>query len=192
MTWKVPIPTNLDEQFGNDYRCVLLFKELILRACRFPDTPVQLEMHRKTGTVVKTVILQRGQALYGRNKYSRYLCWTASTVDRALIKLEKTYKQVNNQRDNDYTVVTIQNYDELVEMNNQMDKQRTTSEHIGEGKEVKEEKKEEKQPMPETKESQQGQEQQPGRFFSSQANQQTASSGDYWDKIGKKEGITIV
>lgn len=108
--WKQPIPTNLNVVFGEDYRCQRLYEQLILHACNKETATLRF------GNVL--VEIKRGQTIYGRNKYSDYLQWTASTVDRALIKLDKEYGLVNMQRTKNYSIVTLLNYEQLIKMNN--------------------------------------------------------------------------
>lgn len=110
MTWKQPIPTNLKEIFGEDYRCMGLYKELILRACNKDNAQILL------GDNSKIVTLNRGQVLYGRVKYGRYLCWDDKTTDRALKKLAEKYKKVTMVRTPEYTIVTLLNYEDIVDM----------------------------------------------------------------------------
>lgn len=120
--WKQPIPTNLNEIFGEDYRCMVLYKELIYRANNSDNAILALGL--------KTVRLMRGQVLYGRHKFAKYLCWNDLTTDRALIKLEKLYKLVHNQRTMDYTIVTLLNYDDIISMNTPLNNKRTRYEQL--------------------------------------------------------------
>lgn len=125
MAWKQPIPTGLESVFGDDYASMLLYKELIYRAANsdgyFTD---------KRG---KTVAVKRGQTVYGRNQFCKYLATNPSQFwDRKLEKLEKTYKLVNKQASNNFTLVDLINYNELVrfeQANEQaVNKQRTSNE----------------------------------------------------------------
>ncbi|HWY79102.1 MAG TPA: hypothetical protein VNW29_01970 [Candidatus Sulfotelmatobacter sp.] len=123
MSWKQPILTGLESIFGEDYRCMQLYKELIYRANNTSGTSVSI---KKRAGVSITVILQRGEVLYGRIKFASYLVWDDKTCDRALIKLEKVYKLVTNKRTRNYTVVTIKNYNQVVDMTKQMSNIRPT------------------------------------------------------------------
>lgn len=117
MTWKQPIPTNLDEIFGEDWGCNLLYRELIYRAANQDG----FFTYKK-----KTTPIKRGQVVFGREIYALYLQRPKSTIRNWLEKLEKMYKLVDNQTSSNFTVVTIKNYDELTNMDKQMDKQRTS------------------------------------------------------------------
>jgi hypothetical protein len=118
MNWKQPIPTNLEEIFGEDYRCMALYRHLIYKSSN------------KDGFITinkKTIKILKGQVVFGRNQFAKELCWDDKTTDRALIKLEKVYNQLTNQRNNNYTIVTLLNYDEQTYMTNQMTNRRPTS-----------------------------------------------------------------
>lgn len=118
--WKQPIPTNLEVIFGEDYRLIQLYKELIYRACN-SDTNLTLDGK-------KFVKLKRGQVIFGRNKYAKYLDWSPKTVERTLKKLDqytnnsqmffgndpKPSKLVTKQTTKNYTLVTVINYDSVV------------------------------------------------------------------------------
>lgn len=122
--WRQPIPVGLESIFGTDHRANLLYRELLYRACN-QDTVMTLDGK-------KHVKILRGQVLFGRNKFAQYICSSSATVDRTLIKLEKVYNQVSNQRTHDYTLVTINNYDEVVRLEQPSEQpvsnQRATSE----------------------------------------------------------------
>lgn len=117
MVWKQPIPTDLDYIFGEDYGPLLLYKELIYRSANQDG----FFTYKK-----KTASIKRGQVLFGRQKYALYLVHPNSTIRNWLDKLEKVYKLVDTQRTSNYTIVTVLNYDEIVNMDNQVDKQRTS------------------------------------------------------------------
>lgn len=108
--WRQPIPTNLDVVFGEDYRCQRLYELLILRACNKETATIRFDN--------VLVHIKRGQVIYGRNKYAVYLQWSPSTVDRTLARLQGTYHLVNNLRTDNFTIVTLQNYEEVIKMNN--------------------------------------------------------------------------
>ncbi|HYF75384.1 MAG TPA: hypothetical protein VD757_02250 [Candidatus Nitrosocosmicus sp.] len=119
--WKQPIlnSTDLDHIFGDDKRCKALYKEIIYKANNQENCVVKLG--------IKTVALKRGQTLYGRHVFAKELCWDDKTTDRALRKLEKVYKLVTNQRNNNYTVISIHYYESVVGMTNQLTNQRPTN-----------------------------------------------------------------
>lgn len=141
--WKQPVPTNLHHIFGEDYRCTALFKELVFRSAN-NDGLVTVGKY--------TVYLKRGQVIYGRNRFGKYLCWDDNTTDRALIKLRIVYdlvsfdtpsnmlrrnrdkvetkasNQTSNLRGANFTVVTIKNYDLVVGMSKHLIDGRATNE----------------------------------------------------------------
>lgn len=125
--WKQPIPCaeELDRIFHGDYRCMQLYKELIYRACNKDNSLLHLKTTVKGRDRVKTAVLMRGQALYGRKKYAAYLWWDDMTCDRAVMKLVRVYQLLSIQRNKNWSIVTIQNYDEVIGMGNQ----RASSEH---------------------------------------------------------------
>jgi len=107
MHWK-PIPTRetLDGIFGDDALCRNLFLLLLWNAAD-TDKP----WTDKRG---KSIVLKRGQVVFGRNQYAKYLLLEATQskmVERALDKLEKVYKQIAKQATHDWTLVTAINYD---------------------------------------------------------------------------------
>jgi len=123
--WKQPIPTNLDDFFKEDYICNLLYRELIYRACNkdrfFTD---------RRG---KTTWLKRGQVVFGRNTFAQRLGGHDDMkIERALRKLEKVYKLLSKQSNQNFSIVELFNYDEIVELeqaNEQaVSKQRASSE----------------------------------------------------------------
>lgn len=127
MNWKQPIPTGLEQIFGEDYRAMQLYKELIYRACN----------QNTTAIINKKIIpVRRGQTIYGRMKFAQYLCWDDKTCDRALERVHQTYNLVTMQRGRNFTVVTINNYDDLINMTMQRVKKRPskgTSDDLREG-----------------------------------------------------------
>ena len=110
MSWKQPIPTDLDEVFGKDYLCRDLYIRLLLRSANqdgfFTD--------EKTN---RTIPIKRGQVVFGQIEWSKQLRTSPATIWRALQKLEKMYQKVNNSPDKGFTVVSIINYDEITKMN---------------------------------------------------------------------------
>ena len=140
MHWKQPIDTDIYNWFEDDYLAMNLFIHLLLRA-RNEDMESP-KMYKN-----KTYQLKRGQVLYGRNKFSEYVSSSPSGTDRALLRLSKVYSKVTSKRSTNYTIVTIQNYDELVafeQADEQVkNKRRTSKEQVkNTNKNVKKEKKE--------------------------------------------------
>lgn len=118
--WKQPIPTDLDRIFGNDYQLQLLFRELLYRACNADTMSWQFQG--------KHVTLKRGQVLFGRHQFSKYLDIHPSKIERIFqrfVKFSDNHPdiQADIQRSSNYTIVTIKNYDEIISMNNQPDNQ---------------------------------------------------------------------
>lgn len=120
--WKQPIPNcyELEKVFREDYGCSLLYRELVWRACNQDDT--------FTGRRGKTVAIKRGQVVFGRTQYEKYLQHDGATIHRWLEKLSKVYMLVSKQADNNFTIVSINNYDEVVGMSMQVSNQRATNE----------------------------------------------------------------
>lgn len=120
MSWKQPIPTGLEKIFGEDYRAMQFYKELIYRANNTTQ-PVSIN-----GT---TITLERGQVIFGRNQYAKYLGWSSATVETVKQRILKKYTVCNIIRTtNKYSVFSLNSYDELVSYNTS-DNNRTTSEH---------------------------------------------------------------
>ena len=127
MSWRQPIPTDLKElTLGNEF-CATLFAELLRRAT-----------NKMEGAEVKIgdswVFLNRGQCICGRFELAKHFGLKkkeSQRVSRALKKLEETHKLIKIRKSKDCSVITIKNYDELVEMktsNEQsMNKQRTNN-----------------------------------------------------------------
>jgi hypothetical protein len=110
--WKQPIPTNLEVVFGEDYRAIQLYKELIYRACHKDQEIVYL------GGNEKIVQVHRGQVIFGRIKFGKYLGWSAKTVERTLHKLSKNYQKVTISANHNYSIITIHDYDSITGMSN--------------------------------------------------------------------------
>lgn len=120
MTWKQPIPTGLEKIFGEDYRVMQLYKELIYRANNTTQ-PVSIN-----GT---TITLQRGQVIFGRHQYARYLGWSPATVETVKQRFFKKYNVCNIiSSTNKYSIFSLNNYDDLVGYNIN-DNNRTSSGH---------------------------------------------------------------
>lgn len=107
MNWKQPIPTEIPECGGDEF-AQTLFQLLVLRASN-EDRNVYLE----DGSMI---FLKRGQTIFGRNRWAKILGMNTRSslkVFRKLVKLEKVYKLVNNQKSRNCTIVTILNYDKV-------------------------------------------------------------------------------
>jgi hypothetical protein len=114
MGWKQPIDTSLEYEFGEDLQSYALFVMLLLKANN---------SKRTVGIGKKFIEVERGQVLFGRNYFSKYLDWNEHKVERILKRLEKTHKKVSNKVSNNGTVVSILDYDKLVSMNEQVNEQ---------------------------------------------------------------------
>lgn len=119
MSWKVPIDTEHDSFFGSDYLCCDLFRLLLLRSQRN-------DMGKPEYYEGKPYQLKRGQSLYGRLGTAKRLRASPSGTDRALLRLEKVYSKVTSERTRNYTIVTIKNYDQEIELDKHLNKQRTS------------------------------------------------------------------
>ena len=107
MNWKQPIPTGLESVFGEDYACNLLYQQLIYRAAN--------QAGFFTTIRGKTIPIERGQTVFGRRQYGKYLGCDDSKCERNLRKLSDLYQKVSLKvsRSN-CTIVTLLNYEELV------------------------------------------------------------------------------
>jgi hypothetical protein len=121
--WKQPIPTNLNNVFGEDQLCRLIYIELLLRA-RNTDTPTEI------GNMI--VFLKRGQAVCGEVELGRLFNRNRKTIKKALNVLNRIYNRTDNTTTTRGTIVTIRNYDEVVKMDNRTDN-RTDSRGTAEG-----------------------------------------------------------
>lgn len=102
-----PIPNSMENIFGDDHFCHLLFRELFYRVNRTDGHPF-------TDKRGKTIRLGVGQCIFGRNQYAKYMALGATNsgrVERALCKLQKVHKLIDRQASYDWTLVTILNYD---------------------------------------------------------------------------------
>lgn len=128
MTWRQPIPTDLkDLTKGNEF-CATLFAELLRRAT-----------NKSEGAEVQVgdywIYLKRGQCTCGRFELARHFGLKrkeAQRVYRALKKLEEVHNLIEINKSKDCSIITIINYDELVDMKTSdeqsMIKQRTNNE----------------------------------------------------------------
>jgi uncharacterized phage protein (TIGR02220 family) len=106
MEWKQPIPTNLDEVFGDDKIAMMLYILLVLRASNSDTTKFY------SG---KYLNIKRGQAIFGRNSTSKYFGLSPSGIEKVLKRLEVTGK-VTCKKSYNCTLVTISEYDSVVAM----------------------------------------------------------------------------
>ncbi len=104
--WKQPIPTD-ESEFPKE-SLFTLYSLLVLKSCN------------KDGFVVvgnnKLIPIKRGQTIFGRNKWSKYFDTSPSRVERLLKTLENRTSKVTCTRTMDCTIVTIKNYDEVVQL----------------------------------------------------------------------------
>ena len=117
---------NLKNIIGNDYVAITLYILLVVNASKGDQF--------FTDNRGKKVALKKGQTVFGRNEYSRYLGCSPKTAERALsricpLSVLKTTKQTNSN----FTIVTIE---DLLEENSKTkqrpskDQAKTTSEYI--------------------------------------------------------------
>jgi len=116
--WKQPIPTNMEHEFGDDTPAYVLFIFLILRSCNSSTT---IKIGRKY------IPIKRGQVVFGRNSWCKYLNMSPSGVERVLNRLKVTGK-VTCKTNKNCTIVTIKNYDALTLLEQEVNKKRTRSE----------------------------------------------------------------
>lgn len=121
MNWKQPIPVGLEEIFGKDYLCQALYKELIYRSANkdgvwsMGDTLAEIK---------------RGQVIFGRIQFSKYLGWSASRVERTLKKLVQKADIITViKRDKNCSVIYINNYESITKMDMTSDINRTSIGH---------------------------------------------------------------
>ncbi len=123
MPWKQPIPTNLNQLFGEDHLIDLLYRELIYRSANKDG-----EFYDKITN--KTVSLKRGQVIFGRKRYHEYLARETKDegkkVERVLHRLGERYKLITlDITHRHYTIVTLIDYDELVGFDQPLNPQTT-------------------------------------------------------------------
>lgn len=136
MQWKQPIPTNLEEIFGNDHISRLLYIEILLK-CSNKDRPVN-----RNGKITK---ISRGQCYFTITSLADRLGRNRKTIRKYLEMLKNVYNVVDNDIDRFGVVVTVNDYDEIVSMDNDLDNERTTSgQRVPINKNVKNEKNEKK------------------------------------------------
>ncbi len=114
MTWKTPIPQDLDKKiFGSDYKSLLVFERLLIRASGYDNTTPNYWPN--------SPVLKRGQAVCGREDLGKWLGLNPKTIKKHLDKLQNEYKLVDNLPTPIGTIVTIKNFDEIVKMDSRVD-----------------------------------------------------------------------
>lgn len=124
--WKQPIPTNLKELFGNDYLGMNLYIWLLINSAN------------KDGMFMdqrgKSILVKRGQTIFGRNEYAKLLNCSPKTAERTLSRIcLKVVLKMTKQANKNFTVVSINNYDEVTSMTQQRpsnDQAMTTSKSV--------------------------------------------------------------
>ena len=126
-SWRQPIPVTIPE-LKNDPFGELLFQRLVLKA---RDEPGYVEVEGVP------IWLERGEVIFGRETWavafgaSRNLneqSAQAQRVYRRLIKLEKVNNLINKRKSLNCSIVTIKNYDEVIQMNKPMNNRQTIDE----------------------------------------------------------------
>ena len=116
--WRQPIPTDLG--FGGDEAAETVFI-LLLHSAANSDQTVSIDD--------QYIKLKRGQAIFGRYVYAKKLGLKrneAGRCTRILNRLHKQHNRIDIRPTNKCTVVSIYNYDELVNMNNNLNNTQTT------------------------------------------------------------------
>jgi|DEB0MinimDraft_6_1074348.scaffolds.fasta_scaffold15192_2 hypothetical protein len=107
--WKVPIPQDIDDWFGSDVIARELFIRLLLKA-RVNDAETPSMIH---GIQYQ---LKRGQVLFSRKSWSDAQQRDGSVTTKALYRLRDKHKLVTTESTTKFTIVSIQNYDEITSM----------------------------------------------------------------------------
>jgi hypothetical protein len=118
--WKVPIPQDIDDWFGSDVIARELFIRLLIKA-RVNDAETPSIIH---GIQYK---LKRGQVLFSRKSWSDAQQRDGSVTTKALYRLRDKHKLVTTASTTKFTIVSIQNYDEITSMRTT---DRTTNEQV--------------------------------------------------------------
>ena len=104
---KQPISPQRREWFGGDDKAFLLFVLLVLFACNDRQT---VYTHRTN------IILERWQVLYTRERFAKMMNMSGRWVDGVFQKLSKTFHKIFYNSSNQWTIVTLVWYDDLVWM----------------------------------------------------------------------------
>lgn len=110
--WKQPIPTNLKEIFGEDHVSRLIYIELLLRA-RNENTSIDIGG--------RITLIKRGQAVCGEQELGAILNRNRKTIKKHLFLLNTLYNKVDITTTSKGRIITIQNYDEVISMDNTKD-----------------------------------------------------------------------
>ena len=108
MTWKTPIPPDLNKIFGSDHLSQLIFERLLIRS--------RNESGVATNYWYTPVTLNKGQAVCGLSELGRFFAVDRKTIKRHLEKLQNEYKVVDYLSTRKGTIVTIKNYGGLIKM----------------------------------------------------------------------------
>lgn len=126
MNWKQPIDTNLIELCKGDKFATTVFEKLLLRTSN-SDKTYYINS--------EPIFLKRGQCFCGRFELGEWFGLSRGQsikIQRILARIEKVYHLMNKQKTRNGSIITIHNYDKLVEFeqsNEQsMNNQRTIKE----------------------------------------------------------------
>ena len=108
MGWKQPIDTDIYDWFGDDHLARDLFIHLLLKAQNSDMTSPKRYKN-------KPFILMRGEVIFGREQYKQRLRCSGTGLYKALQRLKKVFGKVTTKPSSDYTIITILNYDKLVD-----------------------------------------------------------------------------
>lgn len=113
MTWKTPIPTDLNKIFCKDHLSQLIFERLLIRA----------RVDNKSGTDYwySPLVLNRGQAVCGWNELGKFFGVNRKTIKKHLVKLQNEYGVVDYLPTPLGTIVTIKNYGQIVKVDKGVD-----------------------------------------------------------------------
>lgn len=107
MSWKIPVPTDMENDFLGDKPAFALYQFLFLRAS-FEDKEIIYNNVRFN--------IKRGQAIFGRNSTAEYFGFSPVGLERILKRVENVHNKVSCSRSKSFTIVTIKNYDALTSM----------------------------------------------------------------------------
>lgn len=109
MTWKVPIPQDVYEWFGDDHLAANLFVRLLILA-RTTD------MEKPSFYNKRPYQLKRGQVLFGRNAWARFLGASPMGASNALERVSRVSPVLATKVAGQFTIVSVQKYDEITSM----------------------------------------------------------------------------
>lgn len=119
--------------FGSDVKGMVLYIMLLLKSANQDG-----QFRDDRGKVVE---VKRGQVIFGRNKFAKYISSSPKTVERTLSRLcLNPVLKMTKQTNENFTIVTIENYDEVTSMTQQRpsnDQAMTTSKNVKNVKNVK-------------------------------------------------------